>query len=50
MFTLNNLESAGLLRKPDTKLTYPSIKKALNLFNDKINESNPNDVSYTYSG
>ncbi|XP_053224345.1 vacuolar protein sorting-associated protein 33A isoform X3 [Podarcis raffonei] len=51
ILTLNNLEKAGLLK---TQLTsrnnYPTIRKTLRLWMDDVNEQNPNDISYVYSG
>ncbi|MEE6504020.1 hypothetical protein FKM82_005048 [Ascaphus truei] len=51
MLTLHNLEKAGLL-KPQTgsRNNYPTIRKTLRLWVDEVNEQNPNDISYVYSG
>ncbi|NWZ24883.1 VP33A protein, partial [Asarcornis scutulata] len=51
ILTLNNLEKAGLL-KPQTssRNNYPTIRKTLRLWMDDVNEQNPNDISYVYSG
>ncbi|XP_044514700.1 vacuolar protein sorting-associated protein 33A isoform X3 [Gracilinanus agilis] len=51
MLTLNNLEQAGLL-KPQAggRNNYPTIRKTLRLWMDDVNEQNPNDISYVYSG
>ncbi|XP_055652335.1 vacuolar protein sorting-associated protein 33A isoform X1 [Falco peregrinus] len=51
VLTLNNLEKAGLL-KPQTsgRNNYPTIRKTLRLWMDDVNEQNPNDISYVYSG
>nr|XP_056715732.1 vacuolar protein sorting-associated protein 33A [Euleptes europaea] len=51
VLTLNNLEKAGLL-KPQTssRNNYPTIRKTLRLWMDDVNEQNPHDISYVYSG
>ncbi|XP_038619666.1 vacuolar protein sorting-associated protein 33A [Tachyglossus aculeatus] len=51
ILTLNNLEKAGLL-KPQAggRNNYPTIRKTMRLWMDDINEQNPNDISYVYSG
>ncbi|CAH2295822.1 vacuolar sorting-associated 33A [Pelobates cultripes] len=51
ILTLHNLEKAGLL-KPQTssRNNYPTIRKTLRLWMDDVNEQNPNDISYVYSG
>ena len=79
IFTLNNLEKVGLLRKQEARNTYPALRKVrrlpralgrylkavlnrhitphvdprrqtLRLFVDDINEREPNDIAYVYSG
>ncbi|XP_078083205.1 vacuolar protein sorting-associated protein 33A [Mustelus asterias] len=51
ILTLNNLEKAGLLKpQMSTRNNYPTIRKTLRLWMDDINEQNPNDISYVYSG
>lgn len=51
MFTLENLESLGLLRLYDIKYTsYEALRKLLDLYIEDIDETTPNDVSYVYSG
>ncbi|XP_067911138.1 vacuolar protein sorting-associated protein 33A isoform X1 [Heterodontus francisci] len=51
ILTLNNLEKAGLLKpQTSTRNNYPTIRKTLRLWMDDINEQNPNDISYVYSG
>ncbi|XP_007189634.1 vacuolar protein sorting-associated protein 33A isoform X2 [Balaenoptera acutorostrata] len=51
ILTLHNLEKTGLL-KPQTggRNTYPTIRKTLRLWMDDVNEQNPMDISYVYSG
>uniref|UniRef100_A0A8C8X8U6 Vacuolar protein sorting-associated protein 33A n=1 Tax=Panthera leo TaxID=9689 RepID=A0A8C8X8U6_PANLE len=51
ILTLYNLEKAGLL-KPQTggRNNYPTIRKTLRLWMDDVNEQNPTDISYVYSG
>ena len=50
MFTLSNLETCGLLRSPDAKNIHASVKKSLNLWDGKVDENNPTDNSFAYSG
>ncbi|XP_078410262.1 vacuolar protein sorting-associated protein 33A isoform X1 [Cetorhinus maximus] len=51
ILTLNNLEKTGLLKpQTSTRNNYPTIRKTLRLWMDDINEQNPNDISYVYSG
>ncbi|XP_022373143.1 vacuolar protein sorting-associated protein 33A isoform X2 [Enhydra lutris kenyoni] len=51
ILTLYNLEKVGLL-KPQTggRNNYPTIRKTLRLWMDDVNEQNPTDISYVYSG
>ncbi|XP_008140897.2 vacuolar protein sorting-associated protein 33A isoform X1 [Eptesicus fuscus] len=51
ILTLHNLEKAGLL-KPQIggRNNYPTIRKTLRLWMDDVNEQNPTDISYVYSG
>lgn len=50
LFTLDNLEKAGLLRKQEGKSNWQAIKRSLRLAVDDLDEANPNDIAYTYSG
>lgn len=51
ILTLNNLEKAGLLKlQTGGRNNYPTIRKTLRLWMDDVNEQNPNDISYVYSG
>ncbi|NXX96059.1 VP33A protein, partial [Centropus bengalensis] len=51
LLTLNNLEKAGLLKSQTSgRNNYPTIRKTLRLWMDDVNEQNPNDISYVYSG
>jgi len=47
---LHNLERGGLLRRGDGKQVFVSLRKSFNLYVSKINESNPDDIAYVYSG
>ncbi|GAQ87892.1 hypothetical protein KFL_003850120 [Klebsormidium nitens] len=49
-FTLNNLEKAGLLRRHDGSNTYPAVRRTLKLVVEGQDDSNPTDISYTFSG
>ncbi|XP_056391212.1 protein lava lamp isoform X2 [Hyla sarda] len=51
LLTLHNLEKAGLLKaQSGSRNNYPTIRKTLRLWMDDVNEQNPNDISYVYSG
>ncbi|XP_048370449.1 vacuolar protein sorting-associated protein 33A [Sphaerodactylus townsendi] len=51
ILTLNNLEKAGLLKlQTSGRNNYPTIRKTLRLWMDDVNEQNPHDISYVYSG
>jgi len=51
IITLDNLSKVGLFKKYDgSKNTYPSVRKNLKLIVDDVDEHNPNDISYVYSG
>ncbi|EDL19628.1 vacuolar protein sorting 33A (yeast) [Mus musculus] len=51
ILTLNNLEKAGLLKaQTGGRNNYPTIRKTLRLWMDDVNEQNPTDISYVYSG
>ncbi|KAG9487694.1 hypothetical protein GDO78_007474 [Eleutherodactylus coqui] len=51
ILTLHNLEKAGLLKaQSGSRNNYPTIRKTLRLWMDDVNEQNPNDISYVYSG
>ncbi|XP_073101685.1 vacuolar protein-sorting-associated protein 33 homolog isoform X1 [Elaeis guineensis] len=50
MSTLYNLEKAGLFKKQETKTNWPTITRALQLIVDDTDTTNPNDVSYIFSG
>ncbi|XP_070204559.1 vacuolar protein sorting-associated protein 33A-like isoform X1 [Littorina saxatilis] len=47
--TLNNLEKVGMLR-PHGARTYQVIRKSLKLIVEEVNEQNPTDIAYVYSG
>ncbi|KAM9195044.1 vacuolar protein sorting-associated protein 33A isoform 2-T2 [Dugong dugon] len=51
ILTLYSLEKAGLLRpQAGARNNYPTIRKTLRLWMDDVNEQNPTDISYVYSG
>jgi len=49
LFTLANLERAGLLRKQDGG-NWSKVVKALNLVVEDVDEANPQDIAYVFSG
>eukprot|EP00667_Euglena_gracilis_P006305 EG_transcript_6353 len=50
MLLLDNLEKAGILRRQEGRSNFPTLKKALRLLVRDIDESNPSDIAYVYSG
>ncbi|XP_051116487.1 vacuolar protein-sorting-associated protein 33 homolog isoform X1 [Andrographis paniculata] len=48
--TLNNLEKAGLFKKQDSKSNWLTVKRALQLVVEDTDTTNPNDISYVFSG
>lgn len=62
ILTLASLEKMGLLgvrggvgiggtqAKPGSVTNYTPLRKSLKLWDDDVNESDPNDISYTFSG
>eukprot|EP00026_Physarum_polycephalum_P005659 Phypoly_transcript_05694.p1 GENE.Phypoly_transcript_05694~~Phypoly_transcript_05694.p1 ORF type:complete len:610 (+),score=111.39 Phypoly_transcript_05694:24-1832(+) len=49
LFTLNNFEKLGLLKRQD-KQVFPLMRKGLRLIVEDLDETTPNDVAYVYSG
>jgi len=50
LFTLQNLEKLGLLKKQESKSSYPALRKNLHLIVEDVNEASPTDIAYVYSG
>ncbi|GAA0158477.1 membrane trafficking regulatory protein [Lithospermum erythrorhizon] len=50
MTTLNNLEKAGLFKKQELRSNWIMIKRALQLVVEDTDTTNPNDISYVFSG
>eukprot|EP01116_Phalansterium_solitarium_P008766 TRINITY_DN22737_c0_g1_i1.p1 TRINITY_DN22737_c0_g1~~TRINITY_DN22737_c0_g1_i1.p1 ORF type:complete len:656 (-),score=304.25 TRINITY_DN22737_c0_g1_i1:111-2078(-) len=51
LFTLNNLEKLGLFKRQDaSRNTFAQARKQLSLIVEDIDESNPTDIAYVYSG
>eukprot|EP01006_Ploeotia_vitrea_P019581 TRINITY_DN51791_c0_g1_i1.p1 TRINITY_DN51791_c0_g1~~TRINITY_DN51791_c0_g1_i1.p1 ORF type:complete len:631 (-),score=70.58 TRINITY_DN51791_c0_g1_i1:50-1711(-) len=50
ILTLDNMEKVGLLKKHEGKKTFEGIRKGFKLWVDDLDESNPNDIAYVYSG
>jgi len=50
LFTLNNLEKLGLFKKQEGKSTFAALRKSLRLIVEEIDEGNPSDIAYVYSG
>lgn len=62
ILTLASLEKMGLLgsrggvgiggapAKPGSVTNYTPLRKTLRIWDDEVNESDPNDISYTFSG
>jgi hypothetical protein len=47
---LDNLEKLGLLKKQEGKSSFNVLRKNLQLIVEDIDEKNPNDIAYVYSG
>lgn len=51
MFTLDSLSQLGMLKKQDGKgTTFPRLRKDIRLIVEDIDEQNPKDIAYVYSG
>jgi hypothetical protein len=51
MFTLDSLAQLGMLKKQDNKgTTFPRLRKDIRLIVEDIDEQNPKDIAYVYSG
>ncbi|CAN0442969.1 unnamed protein product, partial [Hapterophycus canaliculatus] len=59
LYTLNNLEAVGLLKKrekgwgvgsADAGSPWPSLRRALRLVNDAVDVRSPADIAYVSSG
>jgi len=50
LFTLNNLEKLGLFKRQEGRNTFAALRKNLHLIVEDIDENNPSDVAYVYSG
>eukprot|EP00301_Raphidiophrys_heterophryoidea_P006293 c12553_g1_i2.p1 GENE.c12553_g1_i2~~c12553_g1_i2.p1 ORF type:complete len:267 (-),score=73.02 c12553_g1_i2:20-820(-) len=50
LFTLHALEKLGLLKQNDNRSNWSNIRKAFRLVVDDVDEENPTDASYVYSG
>jgi hypothetical protein len=51
VFTLNNLEKLGLLKRQESRSgTWPALRKSLQLIVEDLNEARPNDIAYVFSG
>ncbi len=50
LLTLNNLEKLGIIKKQEGKNSYPILKKSFSLIVEEIDENNPTDFAYVYSG
>ncbi|XP_057842503.1 vacuolar protein-sorting-associated protein 33 homolog isoform X3 [Cryptomeria japonica] len=50
MATLINLEKSGLFKKQDSKSNWVTVKRGLNLVVEDVDDANPNDIAYVFSG
>jgi hypothetical protein len=48
--TLSNLEQLGLIKKYDGSPPFASIKKTMRLIVTDVDEKDPKDIAYVYSG
>ena len=44
------MEKLGLFRKQEGKAPFPILRKSLRLIVEDVNEAEPNDIAYVYSG
>jgi len=50
LLCMNNLEAVGLMKVQEGGRAFSAIKQNLRLCNQDVNEKNPADISYCYSG
>eukprot|EP01087_Luapelamoeba_hula_P012995 TRINITY_DN3682_c0_g1_i2.p1 TRINITY_DN3682_c0_g1~~TRINITY_DN3682_c0_g1_i2.p1 ORF type:complete len:607 (+),score=106.36 TRINITY_DN3682_c0_g1_i2:27-1823(+) len=50
LFTLTNMEKLGLIKRQEGKGWYQAVKKPLRLIVEDVNEAEPNDIAFVYSG
>ena len=50
LLSMNSLEAAGLLKVQESGRAFSAIKQNLRLCNHEVDEKNPTDISYCYSG
>ena len=50
LHSMNHLEAAGLLKVQEGARAFSAIKQNLRLCNQEVDEKNPTDISYCYSG
>jgi len=48
--TLDNLEKLGFIRKQESKNTFGALRKGFHLIVEDIDEQNPQDIAFVYSG
>eukprot|EP00884_Botryococcus_braunii_P006843 jgi/Botrbrau1/1615/Bobra.0185s0030.1 len=50
ILTLNSLQRAGLVRKQEGKSSFGALKRSMRLLVDDINDKDPTDMAYVFSG
>jgi hypothetical protein len=50
MFTLSNLSKLGLLKRQEGRNFYESARETMRLTVSDVNDKDPNDIAYVYSG
>jgi len=51
VFTLNNLEKLGMLKRQEARSgPWPTLRRSLQLIVEDLNEARPNDIAYVFSG
>jgi vacuolar protein sorting-associated protein 33A len=51
LLTLHNLEKCGLLKRSESgKNVFPTLRKGLKLYDEGVDEVDPKDISFAYSG
>ncbi len=48
--SFSHLEKLGLIKKQEGKTNFNVVRKGFNLIVDNVNEGEPNDIAYVYSG
>ncbi|CAI7884893.1 unnamed protein product [Closterium sp. NIES-53] len=50
VFSLDNFERAGLIKRQEGRSTWAAVKRSLRLIVDDDDDANPRDIAFTFSG